>query len=630
MKKLNKKGFFMTETLMVIVFVSLIFTFLYVSVIPLIGNYNDKVIRESDIDIVYKLYSVRKAINKDINKNTLMSGNYKNIKCNDFANENYCNQLMSDLELSDYSLIYTDNIGTLYENINSNTINVDKEIKDYLEDYKDNNTNAIILLDKNKHTVTHLNFIDPDMDLGDLLEYKIERIIRETKGACNPLYMDTDGIKYFSGTNECVDMNYVWYSGKLWRIVAIYPDGTIKMVTEDIISTIVYNPSGSIFFYNGESNKSYMYQWLNEDFYDSLENPELIIDNTKTWNATVLSSTNPIDVSQRIPETVLVRSNVGLLTSYEYYNSYRCISNSSCSGSSYSTGFLYNNYYWYYLNPYDSYFWYSSMSSSNLSRSGRGVRPAIYVKSNVDFTGDGTKERPYKLVGDKSSGKINDFLNTRMSGEYVMLKKGSNSQLFRIVDIEEGKTKLIATDLAANGEKKQFAMETSPESIYWGSGTTVEEGAWFQYLNNVYYPDLVNKYGDIFDSGTYYMGYGSSSNYKNSICASDTTESVKTCSKTSHVGSFKIGLSRYGELFATHQTKWNSSQIAVTLISPYDYDSVWTIGNNGHLYATSIILGPEGPTGYSAPGAYPTVHLKSSIKIKSGKGTKDNPYIVGL
>ena len=49
MLNLNKKGFFMTETLMVIVFVASIFTFIYISIIPLVGKYNDKTKRESDI-----------------------------------------------------------------------------------------------------------------------------------------------------------------------------------------------------------------------------------------------------------------------------------------------------------------------------------------------------------------------------------------------------------------------------------------------------------------------------------------------------------------------------------------------------------------------------------------------------
>ena len=75
--------------------------------------------------------------------------------------------------------------------------------------------------------------------------------------SCNPVFIDdmetandeSDDIIYFSGTNDCVDMNYVWYSGKLWRITAIYPDGTMKMITKNAISSVGYNAYNDIDFY---------------------------------------------------------------------------------------------------------------------------------------------------------------------------------------------------------------------------------------------------------------------------------------------------------------------------------------------------------------------------------------------
>ena len=88
--------------------------------------------------------------------------------------------------------------------------------------------------------------------------------------------MEEDGITYISGTKDCIDFNYVWYSGKLWRITAIYPDGTMKMITDDVITTISYG-TVNVNFYTDDSNSSYMYQWLNEDFLDTLYNYENII-----------------------------------------------------------------------------------------------------------------------------------------------------------------------------------------------------------------------------------------------------------------------------------------------------------------------------------------------------------------
>ena len=70
--------------------------------------------------------------------------------------------------------------------------------------------------------------------------------------------------------NDEINYNYVWYSGKLWRIVALNNNGTIKMVTDENITTISWGANTT---YKG----SWMYQWLNEDFKDTLYNYEELL-----------------------------------------------------------------------------------------------------------------------------------------------------------------------------------------------------------------------------------------------------------------------------------------------------------------------------------------------------------------
>ena len=226
--------------------------------------------------------------------------------------------------------------------------------------------------------------------------------------SCNPVFIDDNGtasddsddITYFSGDNDCIDMNYVWYSGKLWRITAIYPDGAMKLVTQNNITSIAFNASGQANFYTDANTTSYMYQWLNEDFYDTLYNANQLIDTSKQWNATMPSDTN---VSTKPGDTNMVTANAGLLNNYEFYNSYRCIGSSTCTGSSYSTGYLNIGYYWWLLNPYNaSRVWLVSNSGSGDDSNPSntfGVRPSIYLKSGVKFTGEGTESSPYKIVG---------------------------------------------------------------------------------------------------------------------------------------------------------------------------------------------------------------------------------------
>ena len=453
-----------------------------------------------------------------------------------------------------------------------------------------------------------------------------------SSNACTPTWTDTDdGIIYLSGDNTCIDFNYVWYSGKLWRITAIYPDGAMKLITENNITTIAFNTSGQVNFYTDANTTSYMYQWLNEDFYDTLYNPTNFIDTTKRWNATNSNASSTSEISTKLAETTMVEANVGLLNSYEYYNSYRCVESSACTGTgtSYYTGYLNIKYYWWLLNPYNaSYVWDVTDNgignSFGIPANVYGARPSIVIKSGLEFTGNGTIVSPYKIVGDKDTGSANELINTRMSGEYVKLKAGNNEQVFRIIGVEENKTKIIAMDYADNKATKKFAVgNTSGDGTIYGTGQTATQGedTWYNYLTGTYEPNLEITYGQIFDSSTYYMGQiGNGQSYKLGICSS-AVGLTKNCTKTSQVGTFKIGLPRYGEMFAAQQAGGISNSIAMWLINRYNASIVWYVYNNG-------------PGNYLSPtimnGARPTLHLKSTVKILSGTGLPDDPYVVGL
>ena len=463
---------------------------------------------------------------------------------------------------------------------------------------------------------------------------KVQRAIIAKQNAqtnsCNPVYIDdmgtandeSDDITYFSGTNDCVDMNYVWYSGKLWRITAIYPDGSMKLVTQNNITSIAFNESGQVNFYTDANTKSYMYQWLNEDFYDTLYNANQFIDTNKQWNATMPADTN---ISTKPGDTNMIIANVGLLNNYEFYNSYRCINSATCTGSSYSTGYLNIGYYWWLLNPYSaSNVWYviSNGFGGDCSPSNAyGSRPSIYLKSGLEFTGEGTSVSPYKIVGDKDTGQTNDLINTRLSGEYVKLKNGNSEQLFRIIGVEDNKTKIIAMDYAENTRK--FATSTGGANTLWGSGTTTDTDTWYTYLNTSttgYLDSLKSTYEELFDSGLYYLGT-SGDNYKLSVCANTTTGNIKVCDKTSDKGTFNIGLPRYGEMFATQQGTGYSNSINMWLMNRYSASYVWNVRNYGYGDNNSPTI---------AYGVRPTLYLKSTVKIISGSGTETDPYVVGL
>ena len=429
-----------------------------------------------------------------------------------------------------------------------------------------------------------------------------------------------DGITYISGNKECINFNYVWWSGKMWRITAIYPDGAMKLITDNNLTSISFaQPATGVYYNKANGNKTNIYEWLNEDFLDTLYNQGSdVIDTTKSWNATMPSnatiSTKPLETdATMIPTTI---SPVGLLNSYEYYKSYQ--------NATAKSGYLNIGYYWWMLTPYyntTNSVWGTDYEGNGISVATgymRGVRPSIIIKSGISMIGAGTNENPYRLLNDFPNSNVNDLINTRHSGEYVKLKNNESEQLFRIVDTENNKTKIVAMDYADNGALRKFATNSS--DIIWGSGTTTGTDTWYTYLNNTYYPNLVSTYGELFDSAIYYFGdITNNDQYKLSICANTTSGNTKICDKTTQNGTLVIGLLRHGEMFSTVQGNGSSSSTTIYLINPRKADSICGIYYTGQGYNN---LSNE------TLGARPTVHLKSTVKILSGSGTELDPYIV--
>lgn len=149
MKLKNKRGFVLIETLIVSVFVVGIFTFLYISIIPLVGKYEDKIKKEADIDIVYKLYHLRKLIKNDTNMIDIENSDYKMITCNDLVDFDKCKKLSTYLELDNYKLFY---ISKNYENMD----NIDSRVVDYLKKNNISNKNIILLYDEEDDKLSHL------------------------------------------------------------------------------------------------------------------------------------------------------------------------------------------------------------------------------------------------------------------------------------------------------------------------------------------------------------------------------------------------------------------------------------------------------------------------------------------
>ncbi|MBQ8891541.1 MAG: hypothetical protein IJ068_01595 [Bacilli bacterium] len=161
---MNKKGFVLAETLVVTIFVLLIFSILYNSIVPLLGRYNELSYYD-DLDTTYDVYQYRKLLEKDANLSTIISENYKVITCNDFNNILDCDRLDDYLDRGNSDTLLYLNTSKISEVKNNSSI--PNEIKDYL-DYIDLNNKKILLFD-------HKGYISY-VELGSIVDAPIRTI----------------------------------------------------------------------------------------------------------------------------------------------------------------------------------------------------------------------------------------------------------------------------------------------------------------------------------------------------------------------------------------------------------------------------------------------------------------------
>ena len=410
--------------------------------------------------------------------------------------------------------------------------------------------------------------------------------------------------------------NYIWYSGKLWRAVAVNNEAkTTKLVTQWNISAITYS-SGSTDF-----EGSYMEDWLNDTsvdgFLGNLRDYEKFIVTDAVWDAT-LDATDLGSIT-RPNGTTIVTAPVGLLNMYEYQSSYY--------GTTYSNGYLNNGLYWWTLTPYSAS---SVRDVSDIGYAGsagpstaNGVRPSINLKSSVKIVdGDGTVDNPYRLNGDNDTGLSGTLLSSRYSGEYIRFGTGENN-LYRIVSHEnETGTKIVSAEPLKSSGKFITSAFDSNRSVNYSSTNTIGT-----FLNGEYLTDYVGStYSTMIeDSTTWYLGtVGSGTSYK----LAKYTDTTGT-STTSNVTQAKVGLLRLGELmagqFERYVVKGGSSSTGLTTqywtLTPYSASNVRSVRSSGSAGYTS--------SSYTY-GVRPSINLKSNVQIVSGDGTLNSPFEIQL
>lgn len=368
---------------------------------------------------------------------------------------------------------------------------------------------------------------------------------------------------FLAGSNP---NNYVWYSGKLWRVVSLDNDGNAKMVTNDIVTVIPYGNS------NQEFINTFAYQWLNNDFYNSLKNPDKYLLEFDYSIDKVSSSAKPNGRKKSF--------KVGLLHPYEY-------------SMTNNHGNYLNINMTYALLPYinNSNIWIINNKGELINQDSSlyiGIRPTINLNKDIDIVGGkGTVNDPYRLSGDNEKYLANSPLNSRYSGEYVNF----NDMLFRIVSINNDITKLVSVNNVTVSKFDNYSSNYT-------NNTTVHD-----YLSNTWVSSLNSKYSSMLEYDNLYNGnISNGSSYKNGI-----NSSFKT----------KVGIPSVGEMFSSWINENNSLGDSFCIANNVTNGKVATINSNNSLIETNV---------FELVGVKVTINLKSNVVISSGIGTITSPF----
>ena len=223
------------------------------------------------------------------------------------------------------------------------------------------------------------------------------------------LYADEyeSGRYFYRGANP---NNYITFNNETWRILSIEADGRIKIVRDELLSSRKWDSSGT-YGSNQWDRPSDIKTYLNGEYLESITvNKEKIV--PSTWSIGGVTSYNNDLAGQIAAEngTQSQESSIGLITASEYLrantNKELCGSNmlnndnnSTCK----TTNWLFKGTTYWTVSPYSrfSYGVFNVYSSGNLTNNyanrPNAVLPAVTLSSDINLSGSGTAEDPYKI-----------------------------------------------------------------------------------------------------------------------------------------------------------------------------------------------------------------------------------------
>ena len=420
-----------------------------------------------------------------------------------------------------------------------------------------------------------------------LAQYNESNTTGLVKDSTNP------NLYYYTGTNEEVGNNFLWYGGHQWRVLEFDKSAnTVTLITQQPLTAI--QPASSVWTTQSAYNSSYINQWLNDYFYNSLDSSIQSNIQKTIFNIGTYTNVGEITTSQK----------VGLLDEEQYKkagstNSFLDIKDSFWLGNRYSSSNV------RYVNGD------GGLNYGNTPLSSYGVRAVIKISDITITGGDGTLASNYQ-VGNKAINTDNVQV-----GEYINVPyKGSDNACgsdlmctFRVVSKNSDSIKVVLNGLLPTTSKW---ADSASDNI------TTNDLIYTNVLNG-FIANIDSKY---ITTGTYGVGMYES---KNSYTVPQSTTIT-----------INIGLPTVGEMFSGNDIDLSTSStktfVDVNTIENSTASGVYWTMNRYSSSHSRLVNSSGGLSNISPSNAYgvrPVMYLKSgtsAITFTGGEGTPNSPY----
>ena len=436
---------------------------------------------------------------------------------------------------------------------------------------------------------------DPNSLITKLLaQYSKDNTTGLVKDATN------ENLYYYTGTNEEVSNNFLWYGGHQWRVLEFNTnENSIILISQQPLTII--QPASAVWDTQEEYESSYINTWLNNYFYNSLDSSiqNNILDNT--FNVGIYGAT----VEEQNIKEITTTKKVGLLDVEQYEragstNSFLDIKDYFWLGNRYSSS-LVNGVLSYGIVGYNSV------------SLGGGVRAVIKISDLIITKGDGTLASNYQVenkAANTNNVQVGEYINVPYSGNDNACGS-DNMCTFRVVSKDSNSIKVVLNGLLPT---------TSAWADNASDNITINDLIYTNVLNGF----IANIDGKYITNGTYGVEiYKDGDSY---IVPQSITISAK------------VGLLTVGEMFSGNDIDLGTSSTktfvdANTIENPTVSSYYWLMNR----YSSSLVRsvsdnGDVGNASFSYSfGVRAVMYLKSGISaitFSEGEGTVQSPYVL--